>query len=321
MEISTIPELAILFINFTLIVFAYFLIYPRFVKDNTARLIKFDIIISLFALFLAGVLFYGSGTSFNFIFFDGNWFWFSLLTFAILEMFYFFSYIKRFQISLESGNMPYDTDAEDLKKEGETFNYALNNFENIFAENLTPTKENSVDIFFVEIVKEFVGKLRKEVDFEKLENLDNEASFIEVTDDGLARIYLPHKKDLGLQLNGIEIFITDKITIDFFYEAHEHFVVSGNKKYFIDSKKVNKEEKEKWKYSEIDEAVRVLKNSLNGITKISRVTWKGHLLSSGILDEREKKISTTHLFRPIIFIKRLFQPWIQKKEEIISVKW
>ena len=101
MEISTIPELPILLINFTLILFAYFLIYPKFVKDNTARLIKFDIIISLFALFLAGVLFYGSGTSFNFIFFNGNWFWFSIITFAILEMFFFFYYLKKFKIDFD----------------------------------------------------------------------------------------------------------------------------------------------------------------------------------------------------------------------------
>jgi len=145
---------------------------------------------------------------------------------------------------------------------------------------------------------------RKKVNFEDLENFDPENSFIEVSDEGQTRIYLHHKKDLGLQLNGIEIFITDEITIEFFYENHRHFAVVGNNSYFVDSKKVNKNE-EKWDYSEIDDAVNLLSDSLHSTIKLVRVTWNSHVIKSGFLGVSEKGLSFAKFFRPIVFIQRI----------------
>lgn len=80
------PEFVILAINAIIIVIAYFFVYPRFCGANTHRIAVNDLIASGVAVAVAGSKFWGSGTEFSLLFWSVNWFWFSLLTYLVIEI-------------------------------------------------------------------------------------------------------------------------------------------------------------------------------------------------------------------------------------------
>ncbi len=92
------PEMTIWLINSVFVVTSYFFIYPIFVKDDRAKLLKFDIGISLLAFMISWKLYANTGIEFDLIFFKTDWFWFSLITYLIAEMIAFRGYLKMYQV-------------------------------------------------------------------------------------------------------------------------------------------------------------------------------------------------------------------------------
>jgi len=198
------------------------------------------------------------------------------------------------------------------------FLYQLKNFEKLFAKNLRSTNKNSVDEFFVEIAKEFISKLRKEIDFSQYKNLDTEMSFIEVDEEGQTRIWLAHKNKLeSLYSNGIEIMISNEIYIDWFGQTHSHYAIVGNYLFFDR----NLKDEGKWEYSEIGDAVKDLKDSLSFSTKIIDITWNGKSVAGGIWDRKRKEFGLVREIRPILFLQRLLIFWVKKKEKVFYIDW
>jgi hypothetical protein len=77
-----IPELQVVIINAVALGVAYLGIYPALREKTLHRVLVADAVVTLVALGTAGALFFGSGTAFAWVF---NWFWFSLITFMIME--------------------------------------------------------------------------------------------------------------------------------------------------------------------------------------------------------------------------------------------
>lgn len=339
--IHNFPEISILLINLTMILIAYFVVFPRIPKGNLRKIIRFDLAFSLAALFIAGLLFWGSQIDFNLIFFPVHWIVFSIVSYLLLETLFYFSYFKKYKIKTIVGSEEAGEVIPIKRKRGYTsmfkplsprisiiedagdFANQLDNFEKIFEKNLISTEENSVEIFFVEIAKEFIRKLRKNNDFKNYENLDLDDSFIEVDSEGQTRIFLKHKENLKTNLNGIEIYISYEISVDFFGETHSHWAVVGNKFYFDekwkDDERVDVSKEEKWEYSEIDDAVSEL--NLYYPTKILKISWNEHSIASGVWDKKINRFHIIKYIRPIIFLKRLFMPWIKKEQEAIYIDW
>jgi uncharacterized membrane protein len=65
---------------------AYFVIYPRFCRANGNKIAVNDLIATGLVLLVAGSLFWGTGQSFNMIIIKANWFWFTLITYAAIEI-------------------------------------------------------------------------------------------------------------------------------------------------------------------------------------------------------------------------------------------
>lgn len=187
----------------------------------------------------------------------------------------------------------------------------LKKFDIFFSEKLKSTEDNSVDEFFVNIAQEFISKINIQVDFEKCKNLDFEQSFIEVGDEGETRIFFKYKKELATYFNGIEIFIDHEVSIDFFGETHQHFAVVGN----------HTTGENKWEYSEIDDAVKILTSTFHFPVKILLVTWKQYTLSSGVWNYKHHRYEVVRFIPILYFLKRFFQPWIKKKTKLICVDW
>ncbi|MBW8192665.1 hypothetical protein K0504_16625 [Neiella marina] len=92
------PEFIILLLNGVLLVVAYFWLYPSFVSSDLKRLLINDVLASGVAIVIAGVLFYGKGVVFNAVLFEANWFWFTLLSYFVLEIPFSVVYCNKYDL-------------------------------------------------------------------------------------------------------------------------------------------------------------------------------------------------------------------------------
>ena len=92
------PELIIVLVDFFLVLFAYLWFYPRVVQDDIAKLAKYDLLVSLMAVLIAGVLFYEKDIVFTFFHWQLDWFWYSIIWYFILEIPYALIYMKKFDM-------------------------------------------------------------------------------------------------------------------------------------------------------------------------------------------------------------------------------
>lgn len=88
-------ELAVILLNTLLLVLAYFWFYPKVAGANLRRVALWDLLITLLALIIVGSRFWGSDQVFELFGFSSNWFWFTLVTYLILETPLVFWYVKR----------------------------------------------------------------------------------------------------------------------------------------------------------------------------------------------------------------------------------
>lgn len=95
------PESLVIGINIGIILMAYILIYPKFVGSNFNKLMINDLVASLISLLISGFLFWGKGVDFNAILFITNWFWFSILTYLLIELPFMKRYMKKYAINIE----------------------------------------------------------------------------------------------------------------------------------------------------------------------------------------------------------------------------
>jgi len=94
------PEFTIIALNIVIIAVAYFVVYPRMVGSDLNKLMINDAVASLLAVLVAGSVYWGSDYAFNAVVADLNWFWFTFLTYAVLECPLLMWYLKRNNISL-----------------------------------------------------------------------------------------------------------------------------------------------------------------------------------------------------------------------------
>ncbi|HMU66692.1 MAG TPA: hypothetical protein PKE57_06095 [Cellvibrionaceae bacterium] len=88
-------ELQILTSNTVIIVVAYFVVYPRFCGANLHKILFNDVIATLVALLVAGAKFAGGTEVFSLGVGAVNWFWFTLLSYFLLETPFMIWYFKR----------------------------------------------------------------------------------------------------------------------------------------------------------------------------------------------------------------------------------
>lgn len=80
------PEMIIIGLNTVVVLIAYFIIYPKVAGSDGNKVAVNDLIASCICLAIAGSLFWETGQKFNMIFTNVNWFWFSLISYAAIEI-------------------------------------------------------------------------------------------------------------------------------------------------------------------------------------------------------------------------------------------
>jgi hypothetical protein len=89
------PEALVLVLNLTVILVAYLGVFPRFAGSDLQRLAINDLLASAACLLVSGSLFWNAGWHFNALLFNANWFWFTLLTYMLMETPFMYVYLKK----------------------------------------------------------------------------------------------------------------------------------------------------------------------------------------------------------------------------------
>jgi len=79
-------EVSILLLNTVIIVIAYLSVYPKLAGKNLNKVALFDSVASGLAILIVASKYWGAGTDFYFLTFELNWFWFTLLSYSVLEV-------------------------------------------------------------------------------------------------------------------------------------------------------------------------------------------------------------------------------------------
>lgn len=94
------PEALVLLINLLIILLAFKVLHPLLAGKNLQALLWNDLLAMSAALLTTGYLFWGSDTPFTLIFFDLNWFGYTLISYSLLEIPFFVRYLKQHDIHL-----------------------------------------------------------------------------------------------------------------------------------------------------------------------------------------------------------------------------
>lgn len=87
-------ELIAVFLVLATLAVAYLWLYPRYAGNDVKRLALLDAGMTLIPIAVAGALFWRENPRFSLVFFDTNWFVFTLVTFVVLELPLFALYLK-----------------------------------------------------------------------------------------------------------------------------------------------------------------------------------------------------------------------------------
>ena len=79
-------EFSIMLLNAVIIILAYFIVYPKVAGQSLNKVALFDCITTSLALIIVANKYWNSGISLSFFTFQVNWFWFTLLTFSMIEV-------------------------------------------------------------------------------------------------------------------------------------------------------------------------------------------------------------------------------------------
>ncbi|GHE89076.1 hypothetical protein [Thalassotalea profundi] len=94
------PELSVIILNFCIVLVAYFSIYPKLAGSSFEKISFYDVFASGFALLVVGLHYWESGQAFNVLLFSTNWFWFTLITYAAIEIPIMIWYFKKQKVKI-----------------------------------------------------------------------------------------------------------------------------------------------------------------------------------------------------------------------------
>ena len=94
-------ELSIIAPVLVVVAGGYLSIYPRLAGNNFNKLALCDFVCWAFVLVLVGHKYWGSGYEFSLLLFSTNWFWFTVIVYAAIELPFFIWYCKKYNVSFE----------------------------------------------------------------------------------------------------------------------------------------------------------------------------------------------------------------------------
>ena len=94
-------ELSIIAPVLVVVVGGYLYIYPKIAGNNFDKLALCDLTCWAFVLVLVGLKYWGSGYEFSLLLFSTNWFWFTVIVLAAIDIPFSIWYCKKYNVSFE----------------------------------------------------------------------------------------------------------------------------------------------------------------------------------------------------------------------------
>ena len=94
-------EFLVVVLNLVIVLVAYLSVYPKVAGDSLYRIALYDIFASGLALVIVGAKYWGKGQEFSVVFGQVNWFWFTFITYALIEFPVMLWYFKKNQVELK----------------------------------------------------------------------------------------------------------------------------------------------------------------------------------------------------------------------------
>ncbi|GAW95038.1 hypothetical protein MTCD1_00637 [Colwellia marinimaniae] len=79
-------EFSIILVNAVIILIAYVSVYPKLAGKNLNKVALFDCVASCLALVIVASKYWGTSVEFDFLMVELNWFWFTLLSYSVIEI-------------------------------------------------------------------------------------------------------------------------------------------------------------------------------------------------------------------------------------------
>jgi len=79
-------ELSIILLNSVIIVMAYTWVYPKIAGKNINKVALFDCVASGLAFIIVANKYWNTSASFDFLMLELNWFWFTLISYSVIEI-------------------------------------------------------------------------------------------------------------------------------------------------------------------------------------------------------------------------------------------
>jgi hypothetical protein len=79
-------ELPIILLNVVIIILAYLVFYPKQAMTDINKIAYYDLFMSGLALFIVGLKYWGVDQAFSLFVIEVNWFWFTLITYTLIEI-------------------------------------------------------------------------------------------------------------------------------------------------------------------------------------------------------------------------------------------
>ena len=95
-----VAELLVIVLVGGILVLGYLSIYPKVAGDNFNKLSVCDLVCSVFVFTLVGTQYWGSGYEFSLLLFSTNWFWFTLIIYALIEVPLAIWYFKKYAVEV-----------------------------------------------------------------------------------------------------------------------------------------------------------------------------------------------------------------------------
>ena len=94
-------EYTVIVLNAIIILVAYLSVYPKLAGNSFNKISFYDLFASGLALTIVGSKYWGSGQQFSLLVAEVNWFWFTLITYAVIEIPVMLWYFKKNNVEIK----------------------------------------------------------------------------------------------------------------------------------------------------------------------------------------------------------------------------
>lgn len=94
-------EFTVIGLNFVIIIVGYLVVYPKFAGNSFKKIALCDLVATALSLLIVASQCWNTGYAFNMLVFEANWFWFTVITYLVIEIPFMQWYFKKHGVDID----------------------------------------------------------------------------------------------------------------------------------------------------------------------------------------------------------------------------